>query len=35
MPTFPDGFLALIIRYADLFSKPVFAYAKLLLAGAI
>jgi len=35
MFTFPDEFLAIIIRYAALFSKPVFAHVKLLLAGAI
>lgn len=35
MSVFPDEFLALIIRYAGLFSKPVFVHARLLLAGAI
>jgi hypothetical protein len=35
MTTFPDEFLALIISYDGLFSKPVFAQVKLLLAGAI
>jgi hypothetical protein len=35
MATFPDEFLALIISYAGLFSKRVFAHVKLLLAGAI
>jgi hypothetical protein len=35
MITFPDEFLALIISYGDLFSKPVFAHVRLLLAGAI
>ena len=35
MPTFPDEFLGIIIRYAALFSKPVFAHAQLLVAGAI
>jgi DDE superfamily endonuclease len=35
MTDFPDEFLALIISYAGLFSKPVFAHVKLLLAGAI
>jgi DDE superfamily endonuclease len=35
MTTFPDEFLALIISYAGLFSKRVFAHVKLLLAGAI
>jgi hypothetical protein len=35
MINFPDEFLALIRSYGDLFSKRVFAHAKLLLAGAI
>lgn len=35
MLSFPDEFLAIIIRYAALFSKPVFVHVKLLLAGAI
>lgn len=35
MLTFPDEFLGIIIRYAALYSKPVFAHVKLLLAGAI
>lgn len=32
---FPDEFPGLIIAYSDLFSKPVFAHVRLLLAGAI
>lgn len=35
MINFPDEFLALIISYGGLFSKPVFAHVRLLLAGAI
>ena len=35
MTTFPNEFLTLIISYAGLFSKRVFAHVKLLLAGAI
>jgi hypothetical protein len=36
MLSYPDEFfLGLIIRYATLFSKPVFAHVKLLLVGAI
>lgn len=35
MSSFPDEFLGLIIAYSGLFSKPVFAHARLLLAGAI
>lgn len=35
MPNFPDEFVVLIIQYAGMFSKPVFAHVKLLLAGAI
>ena len=35
MRSFPDEFLAIIIAYSGLFSKPVFAHARLLLAGAI
>ncbi len=35
MFTFPDEFLALIIAYSGLFSKPVFVHVRLLLAGAI
>ena len=35
MCSFPDEFLTIIIAYCDLFSKPVFAHCRLLLAGAI
>lgn len=35
MLSFPDEFLAIIIRYTGLFSKPVFTHVKLLLIGAI
>jgi hypothetical protein len=35
MINYPDEFLSLIISYAGLFSKRVFAHVKLLLAGAI
>jgi hypothetical protein len=35
MSSFPDEFLTIIIAYSGLFSKPVFAHARLLLAGAI
>jgi len=35
MLSFPDEFLAIIIRYAALFSKPVFAHVRVLLVGAI
>jgi hypothetical protein len=35
MFTLPDEFLALIIGYSGLFSKPVFVHVRLLLAGAI
>jgi hypothetical protein len=30
-----DEFIVIIIQYAEMFSKPVFAHVKLLLAGAI
>lgn len=35
MSSFPDEFDSLIIRYAGLFSKPIFVHVRLLLAGAI
>lgn len=35
MLNFPDEFIVIIIQYAEMFSKPVFAHVKLLLAGAI
>lgn len=35
MFTLPDEFTGLIIAYSGLFSKPVLAHARLLLAGAI
>ena len=35
MLNFPDEFIVIIIQYAKMFSKPVFAHVKLLLAGAI
>jgi hypothetical protein len=35
MHTFPAEFIAIIIHYQAMFSKPVFAHVKLLLAGAV